>query len=213
MTQPNDQFPGLPDTRPNNPLDPNAPRPSGFPEAQPPSSDSDPVIGAPPPPETKTVADLEREFSERMSGRDRAHAEELKALREKFAADLAAAQTAASANDEKARAGMTDIERLTAENATLQAQLAAERTGRVIDTRKAQFPKAAEHLGDDVLATMEADRLTALETSLSTVAGQPGAPTPLPNTASRVPTDTAPRDMTTDQLKAELERLGPDAGF
>lgn len=203
----NDQFPSLPDVRQNDPNNPTAQKPSGFPEANPTITDD---LGVGKAAEgTRTLEDVEAEWANRMSGKDKAHAAEIKALKEQHAAELAAAGNSAHQLTEEARAKMTDAEALAAENATLKTSLEAERKGRVLDTRKAKFPAASESLGDDVVATMDEEKLTALEARLATPGAVPPPAVPLSNTAAKTGGDQPITEKTSADLIADLERFSP----
>lgn len=141
-------------------------------------------------PTERTLEQVEAEWKNRLSGKDKAHAAEVAALR---------------AEATKGSVAVTELERLKAEKATSDEALAAERAGRVIDSRKTQFPNAAQTLGDDILAQMPEDRLVALEQGL---AGGGNAPTGgagiLANTAQRSTAAAPAREKSTAELKADL---------
>lgn len=119
----------------------------------------DPVEDAQP---ERTVEAVEAEYRARLSGKDRAHAAEKKALEDRIR-ELATAdqQRKDGQMDEVAqlRAQLTEAENK-AKASEQQAQAAS------IEARKARFPHAAESLGDDLVGTVDEERLASLENRL-----------------------------------------------
>lgn len=149
----------------------------------------------------RTREAVEAEYRARIAGKDRAHAAEVQRLNDELN----------KARQEAAKAG--GIESLQQEQQRLQRELEEERAGRLADARKARFPGAAELLGDTV-ATLDEERLTALENRLANSGGsqpQSAPSTPLSNMAAR-PTgqERAPDQKTREELLADLERLSPE---
>lgn len=125
-----------------------------------------PVEGAAPeedqqPKGPQTVEEANAYWQKRMSGKDRADAEEKRVLREALAAAEArsAATAAASSNGQPATGPDPEVARL-------QRELEQERQNRVIDTRKAKYPQAAANMSDEALAVMDEAKLAGLNARL-----------------------------------------------
>jgi hypothetical protein len=152
------------------------------------------------------------DWQKRMSGMQRAHNEETRVLREQLAAAQAAtAQTTQQASTQTSTlsAEAQQFKRL-AEDA--QQALLKERQARIVDTRAAKYPAAAESLGDPtVLAAMDEARLAGLNARLSS----PGVPSRNPlmdsNGAARggATTERPVGTGTAAQLKEDLAKFGP----
>lgn len=158
----------------------------------------------------RTVEAVEAEYQARISGKDKAHAAEKRALEARIASLEAETQ-------QKVGTQMTELEQLKADNARLAAEKAAAEglaQEKVIEARKARFPNAAESLGDDLVGTMDETRLTELETRLAGAA-TPGTGQMLSNMAHR-PAGEPPkdvRDKTVAELEADLRKYAGSSGF
>jgi hypothetical protein len=193
-----------------------ADEPNTTPSADPATPDTgaaaEPVVNETTSTTPSSVEEVEAQWRNRMSQLDKAHNAEVEALRRTLA-DREAAEAKRRGELEQVRlAGLSEAERVAAERDQYKTLLEQERVGRVIDTRKARYPAAAQNLGDDVLAQMDEGRLAALETRL---AGQTVNPPSLidPNSAVRNTTPSAPAgdgSRTSDELKADLAKYGPE---
>lgn len=162
-------------------------------ETETPSGEETPPVGA----QERTVEQVEAEYRGRISGKDR----EAQALRDQLAR-YQAAETERTAAEQAARtAELGEVE-------SLRQQLAQEQTGRVLDTRTARYPFAAETLSTEALLAMDDAKLSALEQRLAPTGARP-APRVDPNTPPRVPVG-APAEKSTDDLKADLKNLAPE---
>ena len=133
----------------------------------------DPVEDAQP---ERTVEAVEAEYRARLSGKDRAHAAEKKALEDRIAALTASTQQQETVKMDELAQLRSDNERLAREAAEAKAKEQAA----AIEARKARFPHAAESLGDDLVGTVPEDKLASLETRLRGGAGGDDQPI-LPN--------------------------------
>jgi len=163
---------------------------------------------APPPTSESTVDEVDREWRNRMSKRDKAHAEETQALRRQIEEANAREERRRRAEEEQRLQSMTEAERVAAERDALQRQLAEEKTLRIVETRSARYPAAAAELGDEVLAAMDEGKLAALNTKL---AGQTATSPPSmidPNSAARttVPSGAGSPDKSVADLQRDLEK-------
>jgi hypothetical protein len=189
-------------------------------EAQPPQSSEAPATtedsttqvvadnGSAPP---RTPEEVEAEWKHRFSQRDKAHAEETKTLRDQLGRLQAAEDERRRAEETKRQENMTDAQRMQDQIASLQRQLEDRDKAYTVEVRKVRFPNIAAELDDSALAVMDEAKLAALDARLN---GQTATPPSLidPNSAARAVNGssiTPPGEKTSDQLKAELERLGP----
>lgn len=165
---------------------------------------TEPVATAPAEPKPRTVEEVEAEYKARISGKDRAHAETEKVLREQIAA-LQAAPTIGSDGQPVANSQR---------EAQLEALLAEERQARVLDSRKAKFPAAAETLDDRALAIMDEAKLAGLQARLEgTVTPVVDNPADFIAPTSPVRQPAAPvksyDEMTVEELNAEAAKIAP----
>ena len=159
----------------------------------------------------RTAEEVELEWRNRLSGKDKAHAAEKQRL-EALIQEMTAENQQTKA---EAKTKMTDLETLQKQYADIQKELESERKGRAIDNRKAAFPNAAGILSEDILATMDEEGLKGLEQRLATTpmsgeANTPPAPKPvLPNTAARTQDAPPTAEPTIADLKSLLEQQAP----
>lgn len=145
---------------------------------------------------------IEAYWRNRISGSDRAHAAEAKALRERIAALEGVSPSPAPEGGQPAG----DVQAATELAERLQKELLAERAARVVDTRTAKYPDAAAALGDAaVLASMDEGRLASLNESLRP-ASQP-RPVGANNPARSQSGPKALADMSIEELRAHLRTL------
>jgi len=157
----------------------------------------------------RTVEAVEAEYRARLSGKDRAHAAEKKALEDRIR-ELSTA-------DQQRKDGQMD------EAAQLRAQLtAAEERAKVaeqqaqqasIEARKARFPHAVEALGDDLVASASEEKLASLENRLK--GGAAGDDQPILSNGSARPAGDPVKPTeakTREELRADLVRFG-SGGF
>lgn len=159
-----------------------------------------------------SAAELDEQWRNRMSQRDKAHAAELKALRERNEATERSLQEFRTRQEQQRLAGMSEAERVAAERDQLRQELEAERQARVIDTRKARFPHIAAELDDQSIAVMDEGKLAALNTRLSVNPASVEPPSLIdPNSAARTMANppTAPGEKSSEALKADLAAMGP----
>jgi len=153
-----------------------------------------------------TPEDIEAYWRNRQSGSDKAHSEETRVLREQ----LAVAQAAADAKVEAGASSDDVVGELRRQNADLQQQVKQTEAQRLVDTRRAMYPAAAEALADNQLvASMDEGRLAALNVKLTDEANPPpGAPLMDGNNPAR-PGNAPPKrlsDMSADELKGVMEQ-------
>lgn len=167
------------------------------------ASGTQPPIGEPTSPPVgeagRTVEQVEAEYRQRQAGKDRENA----ALRDELARYQTAEQQRTAAADAAKAAELGETE-------ALKRQLAEERAGRVIDTRRARFPNAADALEDGVLAAMDESKLAALESRLVSPQRAGIAGYVDPNSPPRVPPNGIAAPKTEADLRADLERLAPE---
>jgi hypothetical protein len=148
-----------------------------------------------------------------MSGLQRAHNEETRVLRDQLAAlQAAAAGTTAKASQTVAATSEEAARWKAAADANAKA-LAEERQLRIVETRAAKYPFAAESIGDPgVLVAMDEARLAGLNERLA----PPAAPTRKgvmdPNGSGRTMAagEVPLKDKTPEQLKDDLVKYAPD---
>lgn len=146
----------------------------------------------------RSVEDVEAIWQKRIAGKDRAHAAEVAELRRQLAAQ-GTAKPPVSASETPEQRRIRELEE----------EIAEERKTRIVETRKARFPKATEYLGEAVTAADEA-KLAGLEALL---AGEEPAPPPV--IASNSPPRSAPRgtktveEMTKEELQDMLRQMAP----
>lgn len=152
-------------------------------------------------------------WEKRMSGLQRAHNEETRVLRDQLAAlQAAAAGTTAKASQTVAATSEEAARWKAAADANAKA-LAEERQLRIVETRAAKYPFAAESIGDPgVLVAMDEARLAGLNERLA----PPAAPTRKgvmdPNGSGRTMAagEVPLKDKTPEQLKDDLVKYAPD---
>jgi hypothetical protein len=148
-----------------------------------------------------TPEDIEAYWRKRFSNSDKAHAEETRVLRQRLAALEAQAQ---------ATPGSTPPPELEARYQQmvkeLQQKVAETERSRVVDTRRAKYPAAAENLGDDaVIAAMDEARMAALNERLTLEAPTRRIDANNPaKSAAGLPKQLS--EMTADELRARLEQ-------
>ena len=163
------------------------------------------------PDQSLSAEELDLQWRNRMSSRDKAHAAELKAVRDKQEATERSLQALRTEQEKARQANMTEAERVVEENKRLQRELEEERQTRVIETRRARFPHIAAELDDASIAVMDEGKLAALNSRLS---GSTAEPPSLidPNSAAR-PNPAQPVSATegksSAELKADLRQMGP----
>lgn len=160
-----------------------------------------------------SAEEVDAQWRNRMSQRDKAHAAELKALRDQQEASNRQLQTLQADREQQRLAGMSEAERVVAQNKQLQDELAAERLGRVADVRKAKYPNIAPDFEDSILASMDEGRLADLNARLATA--QTTAPPSLidPNSAARTSqaSNGEPKAKSLADLQAEFRNTPYEA--
>jgi len=148
-----------------------------------------------------------------MSGMQRAHNAEMQVLRDRLSSfEATASQTTSKASQTVAETSQEAARWKAAADANAKA-LAEERQLRIVETRAAKYPFAAENLGDPgVLIAMDEARLAGLNERL--------APPPAPTRKSVMDANGAGRstnagevplkDKTSQQLKDDLAKFAPD---
>lgn len=166
----------------------------------------------------RTVEEVEAEWKHRFSQRDRAHNEETAALRTRLATLEQADKTRAEQEQQARLSSVNEAERAAAERDEYKRLLDEERAARIMDYRKARFPLSSDAVDEATLASMDEAKLAALEVRLGGNGTAPSQPAPDPtslidpNSAART-APTTPRDpseKTSDELKADLARMGPE---
>jgi hypothetical protein len=164
------------------------------------SETSEPIEGETPAVGTqeRTVEQVEAEYRARQAGKDR----EAQALRDQLARYQAAETERTAAENARRTAELGEVE-------ALKQQLEQERTGRVLDTRAARYPFAAETLSTEALLAMDDAKLTALESRLAPTGARPPQRVD-PNTPPRPSTNVPPAEKSIEDLKADLKNLTPE---
>lgn len=159
-----------------------------------------------------TLEELDAQWRNRMSGKDKAHKAESDSLRSQNAALQAQLEKDRSEREAARLAGMSEAERVAAERDALKTQLEEERRARVVDTRKAKYPNIAADFDDEVIAAMDEAKLAALNERLA-AAPQAGTPPSLidPNSSARtLPAGQKPvSEKTREELIADLKEQSP----
>jgi hypothetical protein len=154
-----------------------------------------------------TVEQVEAEWRNRVSQKDRAHAAEAKTLRQQ----IAALEAEAKASDGRT-ASEQDAVKL--ENERLRKQLAERDIAYALAVRKAKYPGAADALDPEVFVAMDEAKLAGLESRLTPGALEEGplaTRTMVPATAPRTTAVPKPlSEKTSAELEADLARLAPD---
>jgi hypothetical protein len=168
---------------------------------------------APQSPEAPATAptDESETWEKRMSGLQRAHNEETRVLREQLAAAQAANQQTTQQQSQAVAATAEDAQRWKAQAEENAKALQQERQQRIVDTRTARYPFAAESLGDPgVLMTMDEAKLAGLNERLAPP--QKVGTRVDPNGAGRTvaPNEVPIGDKTTQQLKDDLVKYAPE---
>ena len=152
---------------------------------------------------------IEAYWRKRQSSEARAHSEEIRVLREQ----LATAQGALNARADSASAGSEATAAFQQQIRELQSQLRQSEAQRLVDTRRAMYPSAADALADNALiASMDEARLAALNAKLNDFTEGVAAPSRVdPNNPSRGATAPPKRlqDMSSDELKQVLAESAP----
>mgnify|MGYP001825072472 CR=1 FL=1 len=159
-----------------------------------------PAEGSQAAPPTRTAEEVEAEYKARLSGKDRAHAAEVAALRAQLESTQGHAQTATQ-QQEAAGDEVAALKRQLAEAQKVNAQTKQEYEQTL---RSTKYPFAAEALDPQTLATMDEAKLAGLDARL-----KPSAPpVPVdPNTPQGgAPAPKPTSEMSSKELKAELAR-------
>jgi hypothetical protein len=152
--------------------------------------------------EAKSVEEVEAIWRNRMSGKDKAHAAESKALRDRIAA-LEAKQEASPKQGDGADPREAEIERL-------KQELEQTKVMSAIETRKAKYPFASDSLDDETLARMDEARLAGLNARLGTESEPQRGTFTDPNAAQRrTQKSTSPTEKSADDLKSDLRKMSP----
>jgi len=150
-----------------------------------------------------TAEQVEAEYKARLSGKDKAHAAETKALREQLAALQSAQQNAVAQVD----GTMSEAEALKRQLAETQKQLQQREQEFTATLRSTMYPYAAEALDPQVLASMDEAKLAGLNARL-----QPARPAFGIDSSTPARTASAPKtieDMTLEEVKDALQRAAP----
>lgn len=136
---------------------------------------------------------IESYWRNRQSQSDKAHAAEVRVLRERLeATSKSAPESTTQGND------MADMV------TRLQKELEAERSARVADVRRAKYPLASQALGDEVLAQMDEAKLAGLNEALTpTIAAAPRMDSN--NPARRTSGTKDPESMSKEELLAAFK--------
>ena len=151
-------------------------------------------------------------WEKRMSGLQRAHNEETRVLRDQLAAlQVAAAGTTAQASQSVAATSEEAARWKAAADANAKA-LAEERQLRIVETRAAKYPFAAESLGDPgVLVSMDEARLAGLNERLAPPAAtRKGVMDPNGSGRTMGAGEIPLKDKSIEQLKDDLVKYAPD---
>jgi len=177
---------------------------------QPPVGDSAPPEGEAP---STQPTDGAETWEKRMSGLQRAHNEETRVLRDQIAAlQAASGQTTQQASQAVTQTSQ-EATRWKQEAEAAAKALAEERQLRIVETRTAKYPHAAQNLGDPgVLIAMDEGRLAGLNELLAPPQSAPTRTRMDANGAGRTlaPMDVPLGEKTSQQLKDDLAKFGPD---
>jgi hypothetical protein len=157
-------------------------------------------------PEERTADEVEAIWKNRVAGKDRAHAESERVLRQQID-DLNRQMQGRQATD---TANMSEVEREKARADAAEARAEQAERQRVQDLRTLKYAAAAEVLDASELAVIDEARLAALNARL-TGDETPAPPVIDPNAARRPPSTTpaAPRERSVEELEADLKRHEP----
>lgn len=152
--------------------------------------------------DAQSVEEVEAIWRNRMSGKDKAHAAETKALRD---------QIAGLESQQKANPQQGGDDPREAEIARLRQELEQTKIVSAIETRKAKYPFASDSLDDETLARMDEARLAGLNARLGTEAEpQRRGSYSDPNAAQRrTQTATPPTEKSPEDLKSDLRKYSP----
>ena len=159
--------------------------------------------------EARTPEEVEAFWKNRQAAEARAHAERERVLREEVEALKRQVDTKRAADAAAGVQTQQSVQSLQAQLEAAQAELKTERETRIIEVRKAKYPAAAESVKDAIAAMDEAD-LAALNERLRSLTAPTGTRID-PNTPGR-PSNGAPsepREKSIEELKGDLERMGP----
>jgi hypothetical protein len=174
-----------------------------------PPVDGQAPAGAPDATPTGEVEDWQK----RMSGLQRAHNTETQVLRDQIAA-LQAAQSGTTAQaSQQVAATSQEAANWKAQAEANAKALAEERQLRIVETRQAKYPFAAENLGDPgVLVAMDEARLAGLNERLAPPPAATRKGVMDANGAGRSvgSTDVPTSQKTAQQLKDDLTKFAPD---
>lgn len=160
-------------------------------------------------PATRTVEDVEKEYRDRIAGKDRAHDAEMKTVRGELDRLRAAEQQRQQAETEARRSQMTAEQVMQDQIKTLTDQMNQRERDHLTELRKIRFPTVAAELDDAILAATDEGKLAALEAKLT--AGQTAPPPSLidSNSAARSNgTTPVTTEKSIEDLKADLAREG-----
>ena len=159
----------------------------------------------------RTVEEVEREYQARISGKDKAHAAETQALRERLTAFEKAEEEKRRAEDTARQASMTAEQRMQDQVNALQRQLEEKDRNYTVELRKTRFPNVSAELDDNVLAVADEGKLASLEAKLTAGLGGNVPPSLIDkNSVARTGNGTtSPQEQTIPELLAQLEREAP----
>jgi len=159
----------------------------------------------------RTVEEVEREYQARISGKDKAHAEEAKALRDQLARYQATEEQARKAEEVQRQQNMTAEQRMQDQVTSLTRQLEETQRNHTVELRKTRFPNVSAELDDNVLAVADEGKLASLEAKLTAGLGGNVPPSLIDkNSVARTGNGTtSPQEQTIPELLAQLEREAP----
>lgn len=166
------------------------------------------------PPESTplTAEELDTQWRNRMSQRDKAHNEELRVLREQLSGFQTREEQSRRDAEAQRLANMSAAERAVAERDAAREELAQEKAARTADVRRLKYPNVAVEFDDQTLAAMDEAKLASLEAKVG------GSPAPVPATSLIDPNSAArtapaapvsPKDKTKEELLADLKAATP----
>jgi len=180
-----------------SPPDPEVPSASA--EATPPADPVEPTEPASEvAPTGRTPEEVEAIWKNRVAGKDRAHNEEVRVLREQLEAAKAPKPDGSDSEDWKTKAEQAE------------AKLAEKEKAHAVEVRSVKYTAAAEALDPDILASMDEAKLAALNARLAGDEEPPPIidPSAAPRRTSGPP--TPPREKSVEELESDLKRLEPE---
>ncbi len=161
----------------------------------------------------RTMEELAAELAEtkaRLAGKDRAYAAEAKALRDRLSTYEQVEAKKRSEEEEARRQNMTAEQRMQDQITALTRQLEEKDRNYTVELRKTRFPNVSAELDENVLAVADEGKLASLEAKLTAGLGvEPPSMIDKNSVARTGSGPISPREKTSEELIADLQREGP----